>query len=376
VEFKLDANAFSKSLSVAMGATDPRANLPILANFKLTLNEDGFLHIVASDLEVEIMTFVKVESWTECGSITLPAKKLLDIIKNLTDLVDIQIINAEKNGESQSPTCTIKSKKSRFKLQSMPSEEFPSIEHNTPMVELTTSAGDLTAAINRVAFAMANNDVRYYLNGALFQMNNNELILVATDGHRLAKTKLSTAHFLTSEQDSINPIVPRKGILEIAKIINSATGEIKLGFTENHLIVSTINGTLTTKLIDGRFPDWNRVIPRDSIYTMKIDRLNFKAAVNRVAVLSNEKYRGLRMTFSKNQLELEANNPEQESGEDHLDCECNAENMVIGLNVAYLNDALTSMHSEECKIHFSDQNTALRISVDDDTDLILMPLRL
>jgi DNA polymerase-3 subunit beta len=328
------------------------------------------LSLTGTDLEVEITGRVELENpSSENGQLTLPAKKLLDIVKSLGDGSVINFSLGDKQ------KVTVSAGRSRFTLATLPASDFPNVDEGDIKATFTVTQGELKRLIDRTSFAMAQQDVRYYLNGMLWELSPNQLRMVSTDGHRLAMCDLQT-DAISSESTQI--IVPRKGILELSRSLFNEDQPVEIVFGQNHLRAKTNDFTFITKLVDGKFPDYQRVLPRGGNKTVIGERLNLKEAFSRAAILSNEKYRGVRFLLDSGQLTIQANNPEQEEAEDTVAVNYEGESLEIGFNVNYLIDVLNVLSGNEVKVTLADSNSSalLEESEDGDSVYVIMPMRL
>ena len=368
MKFTVSRDALLKPLQNVAGVVERRHTLPILSNILLSI-ENNSLKLTATDLEVELVAIVNLESVEETGETTIPARKLFDICKTLSNenLLEIDV---------KEHKATIKSSRSRFTLSTLPASDFPSLEEGLGTTEFRIGTIKFQQLIDSTSFAMAQQDVRYYLNGMLFETKPGSIKAIATDGHRLA---LSEEDCEIGSENTINQvIVPRKGILELSRLFEEDK-EVTVIIGTHHIKVSGSVLTFTSKLVDGKFPDYNRVLPKMSENIMTCDRELLKQALSRTAILSNEKYRGIRLQFSKNKLSLYANNPEQEEAEEHVDVDYTGADMEVGFNVAYLIDVLSVLKDEKVSMSLADSNSSVLINGVNSTSnsaYVVMPMRL
>ena len=370
MKFSVQREALLKSLSLVVGVVERRQTLAVLANVLFDI-DGSTLSLTGTDLEVEITGRVELnEPASQNGQLTVPAKKLLDICKSLPESCSINFSTSDNH------KVVVSSGRSRFTLSTLPANEFPNVEEGENKAEFTVLQGQLKRLIDRTAFAMAQQDVRYYLNGMLWELSPNQLRVVSTDGHRLALCDLKSDSINVSDMSQI--IVPRKGVLELARSLDKEDANITIVFGQNHLRASTEDYTFITKLVDGKFPDYQRVLPRGGNKVVIGSRLGLKEAFNRAAILSNEKYRGVRFLLSNELLTIQANNPEQEEAEDTVVVEYVGDNLEIGFNVNYLIDAANVLSGETIKLTLSDSNSSVLIeeSADSDSLYVIMPMRL
>jgi len=367
MQFYISREALIKPLQLATGVVERRNTLPVLSNVLLSLHNDE-LSITGTDLEVELIGRVVVQSGSQAGEVTVPARKLMDICKSFSE--DAILEFGVDDGKA-----VIKAGRSRFTLATLPAVDFPSTEDEQHTFELTIPVKDLKMLLDACSFAMAQQDVRYYLNGMLFEVAGNHLRVVATDGHRLAMQTLPLQNSLTQ---ALQIIVPRKGATELSRLLADSNGEVTVIFGSNHIRARMKDFMFTSKLIDGKFPDYNRVLPKGGDKIVTADRVLLKQAFNRAAILSNEKYRGVKMLLSSGEMRVLANNPEQEEAEETVSVSYDGEPLEIGFNVGYLVDVLTVLGSEQVKISLADSNSsALLEGVSaEDAVYVVMPMRL
>ncbi|WP_029132184.1 DNA polymerase III subunit beta [Sedimenticola selenatireducens] len=355
-----------KPLQQVGGVVERRQTLPILANVLINAG-NGKINITATDLEVEMKTTTVVDCDNETD-FTLPARKLLDICKALPEESTIEL-----NVENE--RVVIKSGRSRFTLGVLPANDYPSIEPSASSHRFTITQKLLKRLIEKTQFAMAIQDVRYYLNGLLLEMNEGLIRAVATDGHRLA---LSEAECVLGQETGLQVILPRKAVLELARLLSDSEDLIEIDVSSNHIRFTMGETSFTSKLIDGKFPDYQRVIPMNTDKEITADRDQLKQALMRTSILSNEKYRGIRFNFSSGLLKLLAHNPEQEEAEDEMEINYQGDELVIGFNVGYLIEVLNVIETESVKLSLSDSNSSCLIQNMDSEQCryVIMPMRL
>ncbi|MBQ0759565.1 MAG: DNA polymerase III subunit beta [Zhongshania sp.] len=368
MKFSISREALIKPLNLVAGVVERRQTLPILANVQLVLSGQE-LALTGTDLEVELIGRVHLEDESSVsGEITIPARKLVDICKALPDGSDISFQLDEQK-------LILKSGRSRFQLSTLPANDFPSVEQAKGGQAFTLKQGDLKRLIERTSFAMAQQDVRYYLNGMLFEVTNGQLRVVATDGHRLA---MATFQGDIQVDQVAQVIVPRKGVVELARLLMNEDQDAEVIVGGNHIRVVTADFTFTSKLIDGKFPDYERVLPRNSTKVVLGSRADLKQAFARTAILSNEKYRGIRMLLTSGELRIVANNPEQEEAEETVAVDYQGDSLEIGFNVSYLLDVLSAINGESAKFSLSDANSSALVEEADGSNCqyVVMPMRL
>ena len=352
-------------LQAVIGVVERRQTMPILANVLLTARS-GQLSVTATDLEVELVASTEVNV-QQPGEITVPGRKLLDICRALPEKVSVTMsVDGEK--------VTVRAGRSRFTLSSLPAAEFPTVEEIHALQALTIAQAELRRLLDQTHFSMAQQDVRYYLNGMLLETEGATLRAVATDGHRLALCELTLE---TKAKAAQQVIVPRKGVLELQRILGS-DGNVELSIGTNHVRAQIGDIRFTSKLIDGRFPEYSRVIPASPAHSLKADREVFRHALQRTAILSNEKYRGIRLTVKSNAITLQAHNPEQEEAEEEIEVSYKGEELDVGFNVNYLLDALGAVEGTEVELGLTDANSSCLIHAPGVTTCkyVVMPMRL
>jgi DNA polymerase III subunit beta len=352
-------------LQSVIGVVERRQTMPVLANVLLSAR-DNRLSITGTDLEVELVATTTV-SLQQGGDITVPGRKLLDIFRALPEKVNVAL-------STEGERMTVKAGRSRFTLATLPSAEFPLVEEINAQQTLTIAQGEFRRLIDKTHFSMAQQDVRYYLNGLLLETEGSALRAVATDGHRLALCEMALEGKAKTNQQVI---VPRKGVLELQRILGG-NSTIDLAIGTNHVRAQIETIRFTSKLIDGRFPEYGRVIPANPARRVSADRELLRQSLQRTAILSNEKYRGIRLTARPDLLVIQAHNPEQEEAEDQVEVSYQGEEVEIGFNVNYLLDALSAIEGDKVEIGLTDSNSSCLIHAPDTTHTryVVMPMRL
>lgn len=368
MKFTTDREALLRPLQLVTGVVERRQTLPVLSNL-LLVARDGVLALTGTDLEVELLAEVsdQLEIGQE-GEATIPARKLADIWRSLPEGAEVKV---EVGGER----AVVRSGRSRFTLSTLPAGDFPKVESGPGDLEFAISQKGLRKLIDQVAFSMAQQDVRYFLNGMLLEVTPEHTRTVATDGHRLAMCTLKEAG---AGADRVQAIVPRKGVLELGRLLDGEEGDVVVQLGANHLRVSQGPFTMTTKLVDGKFPDYEKVVPKDAGHAIVGDRDAMRQAFARASILSNEKYRGVRLIVEGEQLTIQANNPEQEEAEEVVPIGYEGERLEIGFNVSYLQDVLSVVGTEQVQLCVSDANSSALIEGvgDEDSVFVVMPMRL
>jgi DNA polymerase-3 subunit beta len=367
MHFTIQREALLKPLQLVAGVVERRQTLPVLSNVLLVV-EGQQLSLTGTDLEVELVGRVTLEEPAESGEITVPARKLMDICKSLPSdaLIDIRIDEQK---------LLVKAGRSRFSLSTLPANDFPTVEEGPGSLTFSLVQSKLRRLIERTSFAMAQQDVRYYLNGMLLEVQTGILRAVATDGHRLAMCSMEAA---IEQVERHQVIVPRKGILELARLLTEQDGNVSIVLGQHHIRATTGEFTFTSKLVDGKFPDYERVLPRGGDKLVIADRQGLREAFSRTAILSNEKYRGIRLQLESGLLKIQANNPEQEEAEEEIVVDYNGSALEIGFNVSYLLDVLSVMTTDQVRLILSDSNSSALVQEadNDDSSYVVMPMRL
>lgn len=343
-----------------------RQTLAILANVLLEV-EGTTLKLTGTDLEVEMIAKLDIDS-SESSAVTLPARKLLDICKALPDSADISI--KIENGRAE-----IRSGRSRFILATLGVEEFPALDALEDPFTYSIEQGQLKYILDKTQFSMAQQDVRYYLNGLLLEFDNNLLRAVATDGHRLAMCEIEIDLSLDEKQQVI---IPRKGVTELSRLLRDSTEAVEIQLAKNHIKFCLPDIIFTSKLIDGNFPDYQKVIPQNLDIAIECNRGTLYSAFQRASVLSNEKYRGMRLKLSENLLTATVHNPEQEEAEEEMEISYTGNTLEIGFNVSYFLDALNAIEHDSVIVNLLDANSSCLLHTTEDSNCkyVIMPMRL
>ena len=367
MKFVMHRENLLKPLQAVQGVVERRQTLPILANFLLAIDE-GQLSVTGTDMEIELVASTALPD-AEAGEVTLPARKLVDICRSLP-------VDAEIRLEVEGERAQLRSGRSRFTLTTLPAGDYPSSDALVGELSLTVKEGELKHLIELTHFAMAHQDVRYYLNGLLLDIGDGMLRAVATDGHRLAIADMPVPGLDAVRQ----VIVPRKGISELLRLLGGGEDEVRIDVGSNAIRITLSGVRLTSKLIDGKFPDYRRVVPTEEISDKQVvvDRELLRQALARASILSNDKYRAIRLSLEPNRLRVVANNPEQEEAEDEVEVSYDGEGLEIGFNVSYLIDALSALPGEEAMLHLGDASSSCLITPkgEGDCQYVVMPMRL
>lgn len=361
-----------KPLQMISGVVEKRQTLPILSNVLISIH-DQVLSLTATDLDIELIGTISLEQAAEPGKTTVSARKLVDICKALPE-------DASLSMTLEGEQLIIRSGASRFVLTTLPATDFPNVEagHAFP-TEFKLNQSKLRKIINKTHFAMGQQDVRHYLNGALFDINQGVMKCVATDGHRLA----FSASDLDIQDITFKMILPRKSVLELMRLLDqNSEDEVIVALSENHFRITTSEFTFTSKLINAQYPDYDKLIPRTAKNIATVSREAVKQALVRASILSNEKFRGIRLQLEENKLRIVANNPEQEEAEEIVDLDYSGNDLEMGFNAAYLLDVVSSITSNLIRWSFTDSKSGVLIE-STDTDhpgssclYVVMPMRL
>jgi len=366
MKFTISREVLLQPLSQVVGVVERRQTLPVLANFMLSAR-GGQLTVTGTDMEVELISTIPADVLQD-GEITVPARKLVDIIKALPDGSAITfLLSGDK--------ATLSAGRSRFTLSTLPASEFPATDQVETLENIVVAEATLKKMMDKTSFAMANQDVRYYLNGLLFDFADQQLRAVATDGHRLAICDLDDSVDVGTDRQLI---VPRKGVMELSRMLSGDGDEVTLAIGRNHIRLVKGDTTFTSKLIDGRFPDYKAVVPVGADKQMLVDKDTFIHALQRTAILSNEKYKGVRLEASGSTIKIIAHNPQHEEAVEEIEADLNFDRLAVGFNVTYLLDALIAIDTEQVSLELKDANSSCLVSAPD-SDVnrhVVMPLKL
>lgn len=367
MQIDFEREALLEPVSMVVGVVERRQTLPILSYVMLQASE-GRVSLTGTDLEVEMVASVSTIGIKDPQDVMMPARKLFDICRALPANSKLTII---KEGEK----VAVKAGRSRFTLSTLPVEDFPSVSTNAFEHALTISGEVLQKFLGATAFCMAHQDVRYYLNGVYLEIGNGQLTSVATDGHRMAVCRGALEG---GGGDSLHMIVPRKAVQEILRLIDNGGEPVEIEISTNHVRLKYGTVTFTSKLIDGKFPDYTKVIPTSQNKHITINRTELRESLGRVAILANEKYRGVRFNLGQGQLGITAHNPEQEEAVEEIEVDYSGEPLEIGFNVNYLMEAVSALSSTDVVLGLSDSSSSctLRSPEDSGTQYIIMPMRL
>lgn len=366
MRFSIQRESLLKPMQQVVGVVERRQTLPVLANLLVQV-KGGRLSLTGTDLEVEMRSSCPVDLG-EDGETTVPARKWFDLLRALPDGVKVDV-------QVKGDRVVMHAGRSRYTLASLPADEFPTTDEIEVTDKVSLPEGILRGLMERTSFAMANQDVRYYLNGLLLDLRNAELRCVATDGHRMA---MSETTLDTPVKGNRQLIIPRKGVTELLGLFETSDDVVSVEFSTNHIRVRRGDVVFTSKLIDGKFPDYEAVIPLGADKVVQVEREVMRNALQRAAILSNEKYRGVRLEVSPQCLRIIAHNPEQEEAFEEIEAETKVGDIAIGFNVGYLLDALGSLDDERVHLQLRDAQSSclLRGASSQQTQHVVMPLRL
>ena len=366
MRFSIQRESLLKPMQQVVGVVERRQTLPVLANLLVKV-KDGRLYLTGTDLEVEMRSSSAVDLG-EDGETTMPARKWFDLVRALPDGVKVDV-------QVKGDRVVMHAGRSRYTLASLPADEFPTTDEVEVTDKVSLPEGTLRRLMERTAFAMANQDVRYYLNGLLLDLRDAELRCVATDGHRMAMSETVLDAAIKGNRQII---IPRKGVTELLGLFESGDAMVDIEFSANHIRVRRGDVVFTSKLIDGKFPDYEAVIPLGADKLVQVERDVLRNALQRAAILSNEKYRGVRLEVSPDCLRIIAHNPDQEEAFEEIEADTKVGDIAIGFNVGYLLDALGSLDDERVHLQLRDAQSSclLRGASNQRTQHVVMPLRL
>jgi len=355
-------------LQSVSGIVERRHTLPVLANV-LIRKTGKALQLTTSDLEIQIRTTAEMDGDAGDFTTTVGARKLIDILRTMPSDQTVSL-------ESSQSKLILKGGKSKFTLQTLPAEDFPLVQEAAsfgPVFSIPQKT--LKQLLSQVSFAMAVHDIRYYLNGILFVAEGKQLSLVSTDGHRLA---FASATLDTDVPNKQEVILPRKTVLEMQRLLSDADGAIDMQFANNQAKFSFDGMEFVTKLVEGKFPDYNRVIPKNHKNTITMGRTALLATLQRTAILTSEKFKGVRLNLEPGVLRVASSNAEQEEAVDELEIDYNGDAIEIGFNVTYLIDALTNMDQDMVQVDLADSNSSALITIPENTTFkyVVMPMRI
>ncbi|NEV63439.1 DNA polymerase III subunit beta [Thiorhodococcus minor] len=366
MDFVANREVFLPAISKVIGVVERRQTLPILGNLLIVAHGET-VTLAGSDLEVEVKTELRAKV-TEEGETTVPARKLADICRNLAEGADIRLRVKDER-------CVVTAGRGRFSLGYLAASGFPAMEIEEDGFDFEIEEGQFKRMLEKTAFAMAQQDVRYYLNGLLVELSSSMVKTVATDGHRLAKF---VAAMDLAMHEGRQVIIPNKTVMELRRQLGGSEDSVRLSLGEKSIRILMGQTTMTSKLVDGRYPEFERVIPRDLGEAAILDKDALRRSLSRAAILSNEKYRGVRLSFAKGMLKLLAHNPEQEEAEEEIEIDYEGEPVSVAFNVAYMMDVLGAIDAAAVEIRFQVDNKSSiwRGQGAEDETFVVMPMRI
>ena len=367
MNIKIDRDSFLKPLTSVGNIVEKRHTLPILSNLLLEARQ-GTITLTATDLEMQISLSIPANPEADIA-MTVSARKLLDICRSLPEQCSITL-------HSEDHRMQLSSGKSRFNLQTLPAADYPLMSKSKGETNLVLQLPQhqLKKLLKQVEYAMAQQDIRYYLNGLLLEVSHERLNLVGTDGHRLSFTSIQ----LNNSYEKQEVILPRKTIIELIKLLDDSDNVVSIEVGAQQALFSFSGISIISKVIDGKFPDYNRVIPTGYTNSFSVDRHQMLLAMQRASILSNEKYRGIRMILGKDNVRLISSNSEQEEAEEDLEVSYGGDPLDVGFNVTYMIDVLTNVESETVIFSFTDANSSCLVTIPNEPDYryVVMPMRI
>ncbi len=364
---KSSKDALLKPLQAVAGVVERKHTLPILSNVLLEV-VGGRVAFIATDLELQITTWMDEQAASD-AAFTVSARKLLDISRSLQDT---EAISLDLNNDQ----LKVQSGRSRFNLQTLPARDFPKLQiPESQGINFSLPQGLVKQLLSRVQYAMAVQDIRYYLNGMLFSVQGKRLTVAATDGHRLA---VDGTDMEEEVEQGVDVILPRKTVLELGKLLNDSDEPVHIQVNQNQLVFRRPDFELRSKVVDGKFPDWQRVVPVGHDKRFAIQRQRLSQSLNRAAILTNDKYRGVRIALTPESLRIACSNNEQEEAQEELDIDYQGEPLDIGFNIQYLQDVLNNIVAESVLCSFGDPTSSLLITVpgEENFHYVVMPMRI
>ena len=366
-KLQIDRDVLLRPLQSVTGVVERRQTLPILANVLIEAKA-GSLSLLATDLEIQVTSSIASDAIADEFSVTVSAKKLHDILRALPEGTSMTL-------DQQESRLQLKAGSSRFNLQTLPAGDFPRVAASQPATaEISMPQKDLRKLLSLTQYAMAQQDIRYYLNGMLLVVSGTELTLVATDGHRLALT----TRILSDNYTRTEVILPRKAVLELSRLLADSDEPVLVALHGTQVRFSFGGIELTSKVVDGKFPDYGRVIPSGYDRRFGLNRIRLQQALQRAAILSNEKFRGVRWVVSSGSLRIVCTNTEQEEAEEELEIPYQGDGLDIGFNLTYLQDVLNSVDADQIECSFGDANTSMLVTLPGKTEFkyVVMPMRI
>ena len=366
MNFKILKSKLSEPLSLLASVAESRQSIPILSNIFIKAEKD-LITLIATDLEIELSFKIDCDAILEPGETTVSARKIFDLTRSLPDETSLEFMLKENQ-------LIVTALKFNGEFAILPIQDFPVVEIEKFDLETTFNGKVFADLIDQTSFAMASQDVRYYLNGILIEMEGSNVNLVATDGHRLAWA----SETLEKDLEENKLILPRKSALELQKLLNLYPGEVNLSFSSNQILISSDEFRFVSKLIEGNYPDYQKVFPSGEEQTLKVEKSLIQTALNRASVLSNEKYRGVKFILSKDNLKICANNPSKESAEEEISVDYSGDDLEIGFNISYIQESLSVIHNAEVDFVFygPENSCIIKNNKNDNLVHVIMPMRL
>jgi DNA polymerase III subunit beta len=364
---KANRDAILKPLQTVAGIVEKRHTLPILSNVLLTKNAET-VSFLATDVEIQIQTSASLSTTKDSAQITVSAKKLLDVLRSLSDTTEVSINLTGKKA-------TVQAGKSRFALQTLGAEDFPTVSVNSAFVaSFAIAQKQLKHLFHMVHFAMAQQDIRYYLNGLLLVTDGQFVRVVATDGHRLAFCEAKVDGDLAKQE----VILPRKSVLELQKLLNDSDELVNIDVAANQAKFRFGDVEMISKLVEGKFPDYQRVIPQGYTKHIAVGRDAFAATLARVSIMTSDKFKGVRLSLVDSILKIQSSNSEQEEAADEIDVDYTGDLIEIGFNVSYLQDVLSNLKTDQIQLSFGDANSSALLTLPNDESFkyVVMPMRI
>ncbi|WP_020564660.1 DNA polymerase III subunit beta [Methylosarcina fibrata] len=366
MKFNITRDVLLPPLQQIVSVIEKRQTMPILSNVLMVIEADQLI-LTGTDLEIQLVAKIDIETASP-GAITVPARKFLDICRLLPNGAEIRI-------EQQGDKMKILSHRSRFSLTCLPADNYPEFSESALDQQFSVNAGKFRKALDKTMFCMANQDVRYYLNGLLLHISNSKLRLVASDGHRLA-----IYEDLLDQPTGIEAriILPRKGVIELARLLDNPDADLKVQFSGNNIKIYIDHLVFSAKLVDSKYPDFGKVFQQSFFTPIQIQKQPLKEALTRVAILSNEKYKGVTLDILPESIRISAHNPEQDEAEEELNIDYSGEPLTISFNAQYLLDAVTNLDSEQAVLTVAANASSCFINEPEELayKFIVMPMRL
>lgn len=368
MRFTVNRETLLQPLQLVGGVVERKQTMPILSHVLLSVHKNHLL-LVGTDIEIEMQGFIDfIGTVRSEGDITLPGKKLLDLCRALPENTEIEIF-------SENNKVVVVAGRSRFTLATLPCSEFPRFQEETHMLEFSIKNKELSSLLAGTAFAIPQQDIRQYLNGLLLEIKDGSIQVLATDGHRLATSRIEAP---VVDNSFAQIIIPRKCVVELMRLLNNSEEEVLVKLNNSHISIKGKEFCLLSNLINSKFPNYNKIIPKHGDKSVELSRLEFKQALSRVSVLSNEIFRSVGFQLCPGILRLTANNPEQEEAIEDLAIDYKGENLDAVFNVSYLLDVLNSVHTEYIRIFLRDNESGAIIEGVDSSDnslYVVMPIR-